>query len=333
MAKQSKKGHRSPKRSKKETTAKPKYKVRNWHEYNEALVNRGRLTLWIDPDTQERWYILPPPSKRKRGGQEHYSDYAITTTLQIGHLFGQPLRQTEGLVRDFFAMLGSGLQVPDFTTLCRREDRLPIQFSKRALTDGPIDIILDATGLKVYGEGEWKVRQHGWSRHRTWRKLHLAITFDGEIHAMALSGNNTTDGKMAPDLLEQISAPIASATGDGGYDKRDVYDPLIERKVATIIIPPQKNADIWYHGNRKGPKHPRDQIVRTVRRIGRKRWKQESGYSGRSKIEATMFRFKTIFGDHLQAHLLHHQQVEAAIKVDALNKMMALGMPQSYRVQ
>lgn len=338
MAKKSKKGHRSPgtpSKDKKKTKDKPKYKVRNWHAYNQELVNRGRLTIWIDPeDVEGRWIVIaPPPSKRKRGHPEQYSDFAIEATLQLGYLFGQSLRQTQGLVEDLFAMLHLPLPVPDFTTLCRRQDRLAVSWTRRAHKE-PVHVIIDTTGLKVFGEGEWKVRKHGFSKHRTWRKLHLEILPDGEIRNLALTGNEKSDGQMTQALLEQEPAVINRFTADGGYDTRTVYKVLLKRRVSTITIPPRKNARIWQHGNCKDrPPHPRDEILRTVRRLSsRRRWKEQSGYYVRAKIENTMFRYKTIFGDHLNAHRLDHQQVEATIKAGLLNRMWNRTRPDSYRI-
>ena len=191
-------------------------------------------------------------------------------------------------------------------------------------------LVVDSTGLKLYGEGEWKVRQHGYSKRRTWRKLHLGLDeTTGEVLATVLTDNATDDAAMVPALLDQIEDEIAAMGGDGAYDKRKVYDALIKREIAPIIVP-RRNARIWQHGNSKAPPHPRDEALRYIRRHGRKKWKRDHGYHRRSKAESVMYRYKTIFGSSLWARTMENQQVEVRIKSQVLNRMTQLGMPESY---
>jgi hypothetical protein len=191
---------------------------------------------------------------------------------------------------------------------------------------------MDSSGLKVYGEGEWKVRKHGWSKHRTWRKFHLAIDSDNEIRAIELTGNDTADCETAVDLIKEETAEIESLAGDGAYDKKVVYNAGTERGVKRWLIPPQKNAKIIQHGNLSSPPHPRDQNLRAIRLTTRKRWKEQIGYHVRSLVETAMFRWKTIFGDRLQARNFPQQITEARIKATILNRMRLLGMPETYVV-
>ena len=193
---------------------------------------------------------------------------------------------------------------------------------------------MDSTGLKIYGEGEWKVRMHGVSKRRTWRKLHIGVNpDDGEIQAVILTENSVSDDAAVAILLEQIEQEIITFGADGAYDKRKVYDSLNAHSPdANILIPPRKNARIWKHGNSKAERLKRDENLRAIRKDGRKEWKQNSGYHQRSLVETSMFRLKTIFSDNLSARLLETQTTQALVRCVALNKMTHLGMPQSYKV-
>lgn len=313
------------KQDKPKKSNKKKYKVRNWHEYNKALVDRGRLIVWVEESVLEDWYAKPTG---KRGAQIVYSNKSIELTLQFGQVFSQRLRQTEGLVWSLFKLMGVNLEVPSYSTLSRRAEILPVKLPKER--KGELTLIADSSGLKVYGEGEWKVRRYGYSKHRTWRKIHIAITPNGEFQAIDLKENSYTDGEVFPDLLSQVEGSIKKVAADGGYDKRKVYAACQERKVKTIAIPPQRNAKIFSHGNCNQPPHPRDENLRFIRKTTRKRWKEWIGYHVRSIGENAFFRFKTIFGDKLSARKLANQLTEVRIKTGILNKMRLLGMPQSY---
>jgi Transposase DDE domain len=185
---------------------------------------------------------------------------------------------------------------------------------------------------KVYGEGEWKTRQHGIGKRRTWRKLHLALDeTTGEILAAVASDNRTTDCEVLPMLLEQIEGEIEQVSADGAYDTRTCYGAIRDRG-AKAVIPPRKGAKIWVHGNTKAQRHQRDENLRQIRRTSRKRWKQDSHYHRRSITETGMFRFKTTFGERLSARNFENQATEMFVKCVALNKMMQLCKPNSYPV-
>lgn len=314
-------------RSKKSKNAKKHYKVRNWHDYNEALKRRGSLIVWIEDQALKEWEAKPTG---KRGAQPLYSDLAITSTLKIGKVYGQKLRQTEGLVDSLFNLMRLDLDVPDYTTLSRRGETVTVTLPKDE-KEG-ITLLIDSTGLKVFGEGEWKVRKHGYSKHRTWRKFHVGVTPDGEVRATELTENSVGDNETAPALLAQEESTIDAFAGDGAYDTRDIYDLCRERKVARILVPPQKNAKIWQHGNSSSPPHPRDENLRAIRNASRERWKEDIGYHVRSLVETFMFRYKTIFGDRLDARNMPQQKTETLIKSSILNQMLKLGMPDSYAV-
>jgi len=308
---------------------KARYKLDNWHEYNESLVKRGSITLWISEEDISAW---KPDDSKKRGGQFQYTDGAIECMVMVRSVFRLTLRATEGFVRSVFELIEVELTVPDYTTICRRAKFLEVSLPKKA--KGPLHAVLDSTGLKVFGEGEWKVRQHGYTKRRTWRKLHLGVdSATHEIQAVVLSEASGDDAGAVPDLLDQIGEAVEQLSADGAYDKRKVYTACSERGIKRVSIPPRKDARIWQHGNCVAPPLVRDENLRRIRKIGRKKWKRESGYHQRSLAETAIYRFKTIFGSHLQARRLPQQQTEALVKCAALNKMTQLGMPESYRVE
>jgi len=303
------------------------YRIRNWKQYNDALVRRGSLTLWIEEATLQEWRYQGPT---QRGAQFQYSDLAVECLLTLRAVYHLPLRATEGFAHSLFQLMHLDLPVPDYSTLCRRAATLRITLAKRA--EGPLNLVLDSTGLKVYGEGEWKVRKHGYSKRRTWLKLHLAIDPQThEIQAAMVSDPGVTDAEMAAPLLEQVENPVESMAGDGAYDRRAVYEEL-ERRSARALIPPRRDAVIWRHGNSAGPRLARDENLRRIRQVGRKAWKEESGYHQRSLGETAMFRMKTLFGDGVSSRRSAQQATEVGIRCRALNVMTHQGMPRSERV-
>jgi hypothetical protein len=306
---------------------KPAYRIRTWNEYNDALVRRGSLTPWVDQGTLQAWRHQGPS---QRGGQFRFSDLAIECLLTLRAVYHLTLRATEGFARSLFEVMRVDLTVPNYTTLCRRAAGVRITLPKKAT--GPLHLVLDSTGLKVYGEGEWKVRQHGYSRRRAWLKLHLAIDPQThEVQAAMVTDPGVTDAETVPALRDQVGNPIASASADGAYDRREVYDAL-EGRSARAVIPPRRDAKIQRHGNSSGPRLARDEDLRRIRQIGRSAWKGESGYHERSLAETAMFRMKTIFGDGVSSRTPARQATEAGVRCRALNIMTHQGMPRSERV-
>ena len=318
-------------KKKPKSRSKAVYHIQNWSEYDQALVNRYSLTIWISEDVKENWKYTGP---KQRGAQYEYSDQAIENMLTLKELFQLTNRGVEGFVRSLFEMMGIDLPVPDHTTLSIRGKQLEVELPRRV--QGRVQIVMDSSGLKVYGEGEWKVRKHGWGKHRTWSKFHLMVEpFSGEIQAVDLTGANGHDSKSVRPMTAQLDPEVTveSFIGDGGYDTWEVYDVIKARAPsAQILIPPKKNAKIKQHGNCKDPPLLRDETLRAIRRNGRKTWKKQSGYHQRSLAETAIFRFKTIFGDSLSTRSLEAQRVQVRIRCKALNQMTHLGTPQSYRV-
>lgn len=320
-------------KQKQKPSEKKKYKIRNWPEYNKSLVRRGSLEFWIEQGMIKNWEVKIIPEKRKKGAQTKYSDHAIETTCLIGKVFHQRLRQTEGMVRSVFKMVNLKLDVPNYSTLSRRGGSLQVKLPKK--DKDKVMAILDSTGLKVYGEGEWKVRKHGYSKRRTWLKLHLSIDADGEIRASLITSNDIDDAQAGVALLSQQQADFADinrVSADGAYDKRKMYDACINQRIKEIIIPPRKGARIWFHGNCKKDPHPRDQNLRTIRKTSRQKWKIKTGYHKRSLVENTMYRRKIIFGDKVNSRKKENQITEIMLTLKALNIMMHNGMPDSYAV-
>ena len=301
----------------------PTRPTRNWSTYNNALVQRGSLTLWIDPDLLAQWAGDREP--HRLGRPRDYSDVAIQLLLTLRACYGLTLRQTEGFARSLFARLALDVPVPDYSTLSRRAATLTLDLGTTAAGQART-ILVDSTGVKVFGEGEWKVRQHGYSYRRVWRKMHLGVDADTlEIVAVETTTSTATDASQVEPLLGAIPGELEAVKADGAYDLAAVYTAVADRG-ATAVIPPRRGAVIQQHGNRGAEPLPRDENVRGVRRYGRRGWKQRSGYHERSLVETTMYRFKITFGDQRQSRTLATQKTENRIKCRILNKYTHLGM-------
>lgn len=309
---------------------KPKqYRVRNWREYNAGLKERGSITFWLDEAVIEQW--LNRQKTGKRGASNSYSDIAIETVLVIKSVYGLAGRQAVGFVASIFALMNVKLAVPEHSTVSRRTKTLALDLPVLP-KEGARHIVIDATGIKIYGEGEWKTRQHGVSKRRTWRKLHVAVDAStGEILAAEVSLNDKKDSQLLEPLLDAVAGDIAQVSADGAYDTRDSYDTLRKRNAnVAIAIPPRKDAKIWQHGNCKQDPHPRDQNLRLIRKHGRAKWKRLTNYHRRSLAETTMFRFKTTFSATASSRLFSNQIAELKLKCKVLNKMIGLAKPDSY---
>lgn len=238
-----------------------------------------------------------------------------------------PLRATEGLVSSLLCLLKVDLPAPDYSTLCRRARHLEVKLSASTCR-APLHLVVDSTGLKVYGEGEWKVRLHGVDKRRTWRKLHLMIEHHSQrVVASAITEKEVLDRQAVPGLLSQVEGRVSQVLGAGAYDYAVCYEAIAARG-ARAIIPPKARARLWG----KPHSRSRDENVRVMRRAGLAGWKQKARYHRRSLVETAMMRIKTIFGDKLKSRTFERQEVEARIKCAALNRMTELGMPQSYAV-
>lgn len=303
------------------------YKLTNWSAYNKSLKNRGKLTIWLSDDVKSSWLHK---ESQKPGGEIIYSDVAIEFCLTIRHLYGLGYRQTEGFVEDIFELCGIELPVPCYSQIQRRSKTVKIDIRVRKGSKSPIDLVIDSTGLKVYGEGEWKVRKHGWNKHRTWKKLHMGSDgMDLEIISVVLSGNEVDDAEAGIEIVEEAKdlIPIKSTAGDGAYDKKK-FRRCIPVGVDQLI-PPQKNAVL---SKKQDPDlAQRDEAIRRIEEVGREEWKKETGYHIRSKSEVNMFRYKKIFGGQMHARKTPYENAEMRIKCKILNQFVEMGMPKSYK--
>jgi hypothetical protein len=308
---------------------KQQYRIRNWPEYNAGLVKRGSLTFWVSEDVVEAWVshdITGDP-----GAPMLYSDLAIETVVTLKSLFHLAGRQATGFVGSIFELMEVELPVPDHSTVSRRMGKLEVALPTLD-AKGARHVVVDSTGVKVYGEGEWKVRQHGISKRRTWLKLHLAVDeTTGDILAAVVSTNNVADAQVLPDLLEQIEDEVEQVSADGAYDTKGCYDTIANHG-AKAVIPPRKNAVIEQHGNCKAPPKARDETLRSIRKHGRKRWKQLSNYHRRSLSETAMFRQKNAFGGDVSSRKFDNQATELLCQCAILNRMIHLAKPVSVPV-
>lgn len=307
--------------------AKATYKIKNWKEYNQALVNRGNLTVWVDDEAISKWVSVEKTGCKGRSNT--YSDTAIECALTVRGLLRFPLRQTQGFFEGLFKMLDLGLDVPTYSTLSRRAAALSIDIPKIDWSR-PVNVLIDGSGLKVFGEGEWKMRVHGKDKRRTWRKIHIGVDRESqEIIAVTLTQSNVHDSKETANLLDQIEN-IATVTGDKGYDNKNAYNP-IAAKGAKAIIPPRSGAALKRKNLSWGDVQ-RNRLVREKHLLGKQSWKTGSGYTKRVLVETAFCRYKKILGQHLHTHKLANQKTEVRLGAKIINMMTHLGMPNSYKV-
>jgi hypothetical protein len=253
----------------------------------------------------------------------------IECALTLGAVYHLPLRAATGLFASLVRLLGLTVPTPHYTTLCRRRAKMPPALPQPEAAQEPLHLAVDSTGLKVSGEGEWKVKKHGAGRRREWRKVHFGVdTETGLVHAVQTTGNEVADGTVLPDLLSQVQEPVAEVRADGGYDWRSCHE-AIRGRGAKAIVPPRQGAVIWQHGNCKAQPLDRDVALRHIRKKGRAAWKKTSGYHRRSLAETCVSRLKGLFGAGLSARLRPAQKVEVALRCAAMNKMTRLGMPKT----
>jgi hypothetical protein len=302
-------------------------KKRDWSQYTAAAKKSGEVTFYISREAIVQWEN--DTLTGERGASNTYSDIAIETCLALRAVYDLSLRKTNGFVYSILQMMQLKLLCPDYTTLCRRSQALKITF-ERPVTKEPIVVAIDSTGIKVYGEGEWKVRQHGAGKRRTWLKLHLAVNVHNHhIEAFEVTQNNVADCAIAPQMLHNIKAPVDAFSGDGAYDATVVYQ-VAEDIGARPIVPPRRDATLQKLKSSISAKNPRDAAITYIQQHGnndsaRKLWKIDSSYHARSIAETAVYRFKSHFRPSVRARIFANQNTEIAIKVKTLNKIAALG--------
>lgn len=304
------------------------YKVRNWSDYNKSLCNRGSLTIWMEDKLFREWEELSQQSKVV--GEVYYPDSIIELSLTLGKVFHQPLRQTQGLISSIFFLVKKGnISVPDYTTLSRRGRGLPVSITDRHY-NSPVTLVVDSTGLKVAGEGEWKVRKHGVGKRRVWRKLHLGVDpATNEILSAKLTTNSVDDSDMLEGLLEDCDYTLEQVIGDGAYDKFKCRR-AVHKLGAVAISPPLATAVMKVTD--EGALLRRNQDLKRIKEVGEDEWKREVGYHKRSLSEVAMFRYKTIIGRKLSAKNIENQITEAKIGCRILNVFSRCGMPVSEKI-
>jgi transposase len=307
--------------------AKMQHRVTNWREYDAGLRARGSLTLWVTDEAIGCWRA---PRRSSPGGQRTYSDTAIQTCLMLRAAFKMPLRQAEGLMASVVELLGRELNVPDHSTVSRRAAVLP-RIKSHSLPPGPLHVLIDSTGLKVFGAGQWLAHKHGQRGRRSWRKLHLAVdAASGQIVASELTGQDVDDTSQVQPLLDQIDGSIEQVSADGAYDGEPTYDAIAARDAdIAVVIPPRDGAVPSAQFEREPTQ--RDTHQQLIASLGRLGWQQVSGYGKRSLVETAMGRYKTLIGERLRSRGLAAQKTEAAIGVAVLNRMLATGRPNSVR--
>ena len=294
---------------------KPKYKVTNWPEYNDALRQRGDFTIWFTEAAIAEWR---PAKTGARGRPQEYSDHAIETAILIRQVFHLPLRQTEGFMNSLTRHMNAAICIPDFSSISRRSVDLPRHILSKALQSGSL-VIVDSTGLKVYGKDEWHQEKHDVPARRTWRKLHLAVE---------LTTPEVGDPTAVPDLLGQIDTPFEAFMGDGAYDGEPVCKAvLVKQPDAKVIVPPHKSAV-------RSPTDDtqRDEHIRAIEEHGRIAWQKKTDYGLRAHVELAIQRYKRIIGCAMKVRALAQQKTEAWFSASALNIMSHLGMPVSVKI-
>ena len=294
-------------------------------EYNEGLRRRGDLTVWFDEEAIANWMA---DKTGKPGGQRVYSDMAIETGLVVRMVYKLAYRQTEGFLHSIASLLGLGIEIPDYSTLSRRSRLLRKKLRiPKAASNQPIHLMIDSTGLRIHVGTARKP-----PKLRAWRKLHIAVDREtGNIVASELTASRARDATRVPALLTQIQAPLVSVAADSAYDKEAVYEAIEAHspgRRTRVVIPPQRNATLNQNSNTA--MQERDRHIRAIERHGRREWYKLSGCTKRSMVENAVYRYKAIIGPEMRTRTLARQRVEHRIGCEILNKMTALGMPDTY---
>src|SRR4051812_33957219 len=298
-------------------------------------ATRRSLTVWFTDEAIAAWKAEP---RTTRGGQPWYSELAILTALTLRAVYRLALRQTEGLIGSLMRLLGLDLPVPDHTTLSRRAATLevprPRSSSRTDAGNGaePVHLLVDSTGLKLCGSGEWLIEKHGTKTRRSWKMLHLGVDANsGQIVASTLTGHDVDDGSQIGPLLDHVAGPVASVTGDGAYDQEGVYASISERHPEAAVIVPPRSTAVPSQTAESAPTQ-RDRHLQLIAERGRRAWQQASGYTKRARAETAISRFKRVIGDELRSHTEERRATEMDVAVHGLNRMLDLGRPTYVRI-
>jgi hypothetical protein len=312
---------------------KSRYKITNWRDYNKALIERGSITLWLSPKIIKSWRAKK--SKQKlQCAQFKYSDLAIETAITIKAAMHMPYRATQGFFESLFKLMNLSLTTPNYTTMCRRMVKLELPKLSNVCDDKDIHVVVDSTGLKIFGAGQWHEEKHGLKKLRHWRKFHIAVDRNSHaIIAQELTTNCVTDDATVATMLESIDQNITHFSADKAYDRSNVYRAVIDNSDpdVTIAIPPTANAVL--HEDNPEQFGSRNHNLNYINAHGSYRWQDASDYNYRALVETAMHRYKTIIGERLYSRRMSAQKMESRIACVILNKMTALGMPKPLKIK
>ena len=316
-------------------------KIKNWPEYNKSLKNRGNLSVFISESLIKDGNLIIPAKTGRPGRPMEYTNELIEFVLTVRELFHMPLRQVTGFVEFLFKMMGlSGS--PDYTTVSKRMPGIKVRYQRKINqsinSNNGIVMLIDSSGFKVFGEGEWKVRKHGANKRRTWRETHIALDYaTRDIIGFINTSSHTHDNTQLKPLLEQVihrgGYKVKTIIGDGAYEAKDNYK-LVTKFHASIIAPPQKNA-VCHYDLKDGELidisgyKERNKVIRDIMRAGGlESWKEQIDYHRRSLVENAFYRWKTIFSDHLKSRKKETQYIEQCLRAKIINKFNELGLPE-----
>lgn len=309
-------------------------RIKSWTKYNKSLKNRAQLTLLVSPAV-----FLPPKPTKQAGRPKRYSDELILFLAKVREIVQLPFRQTMGLADDIAIL--SNLALPEYNTLCVRMQKLQVRQSIKSKSKEPVCLLIDSTGLKTKGEGEWKVRKHGAGYRRGWKKLHIAVNYNTqEITAYAETSDKTSDQAMTTTLLDttiKSGAQVDQLLGDGAYGSHKLYQEVEKERGISLLSPPHKNAKLHVrfaeiHSGRGGSGgkyadfvdeeswETQNRYLRDCIHLGWDEWKNQVGYHKRSLAETAMWRLKSAFSDKLKSKTSQNQSVEVAIRINLMNQ-------------
>ncbi len=292
---------------------------RNWSHYNRTLVNRGSLNIWIDQATQKQWI-----TKGKTRGRPRFSSHVIELGWILKAVYQLSLRALQGFLQSIVELMNLSLEIPHYTLFCKRARE--ISYSTRKLSNKrPVDLVIDASGIKVYGEGEWKVKVHGTSKQAKWLKLHVGMDPSSqEIITFKVTNGYVSDSRMLPEIVGKAPRTVRRVVADGAYDRKKCREYLKKQHIAAHI-PPSVNARV------NEGEEERNSNVKIVNGLGggqegKRLWKKLTGYHIRSLVETVFSRLKRMFGDRLKSRKSENQEVEVGINFLILNIMRRLSI-------
>lgn len=313
-------------------------KIRNWSEYNNSLKKRGNLSIFISESIIKNGRIVFPKKTGKVGRPKKYSDEFLEFILSVRELFRLPLRQTMGLIEYLFGLMSlSTDDLPDYTTLSRRMSTLNVRYCSNNIYDKcGVVMLIDSSGFKVFGEGEWMVRKHGATYRRTWRETHIALDHEtrdiiGFINTPAHIHDNTQLEPLLLQVTDQNNYKVSTIIGDGAYDANDNYK-LGKRLGIEFLAPPRKDAvehlnSFHYQVYDTPGWEERNAAVRHIEEFGLDGWKADVDYGRRSLVENAFYRWKTIFGGNLKSRKIDTQFTEQCLRAKIINKFNKIGLP------